>query len=157
MQQQRIDRYNNKKREHEALYGNPDIRIILDKSEWDAQIAAWDDRQLVFICGKMYKYSDVINCQISDTPRIERGEQVHHTDHWKAGPYPYVFGGGDAGYSETTITQEDDVMRHDYTVFINVNDISNPTIRIRLWGDMEKAQKINGLINVILNKKIANS
>ena len=43
---------------------------------------------------------------------------------------------------------------HIYTLNVTINDFSNPTIVLKMGDDTENANKINGLMNLIMNKNI---
>ena len=44
---------------------------------------------------------------------------------------------------------------HKYTLYINVNSIQEPTIALKIGNSVSKAQKLAGVINVIIERNKA--
>ena len=55
---------------------------------------------------------------------------------------------GTTARKETITIQGDDVEVHDYTIFININSITNPSVKIHVGNSEEIAHELSGLINV---------
>ena len=55
--------------------------------------------------------------------------------------------------TETIYKQKDDIVKHDYTVIINVNSISNPIVRINLGDNGKLVNEIVATMNVIIMNK----
>ena len=51
----------------------------------------------------------------------------------------------DNASSQTTTT-------HNYTLYINVNSLQEPTIALAIGKDTSKAQKLAGLLNIIIER-----
>ena len=58
--------------------------------------------------------------------------------------------GGVTAKKASISKQDDDKVVHNYTVFINVNSMSNPVISVNVGKDVHKANEIVSLINVII-------
>ena len=65
---------------------------------------------------------------------------------------PQSGGTGTTGKKQTEIKQEDDVTVHDYTVYVNVDSISNPVETINVGNNANLANEILGLFNIIISR-----
>lgn len=130
----------------------------------NSAIIVFEPRSRVLIMGRMYDFKDIIGVSLSDDQRIVHGQTVSSTKtstgsmigravvgDLVAGPVGSIIGGSTAS-KNTTVTQGDDSVAHDYTILINVNSISNPVIRINTWNDDELTNRILGLFNVIVER-----
>jgi len=130
----------------------------------DSAIIVYEPKSVIRIMGKMYNFKDIIGVSVSDNQKIVHGQIVSSTKtstgsmvgravvgDLVAGPVGSIIGGSTAS-KNTTSVQGDDSIVHDYTIHINVNDISNPIIHINTWNDSELTNKIVGLMNVIIGR-----
>lgn len=130
----------------------------------NSAIIVFEPRSRVLIMGRMYDFKDIIGVSLSDDQRIVHGQTFSSTKtstgsmigravvgDLVAGPVGSIIGGSTAS-KNTTVTQGDDSVAHDYTILINVNSISNPVIRINTWNDDELTNRILGLFNVIVER-----
>ena len=54
---------------------------------------------------------------------------------------------------ETIFRQENDKVIHDYALVVNVCDLNNPMLLIKIGRDKKKAMEINALMQVIMSMK----
>lgn len=144
---------------------NKHIESCLKKAKSvDSAIIVYESKSIIRIMGKMYNFKDIIGISVSDNQKIVHGQTVSSTKtstgsmvgravvgDLVAGPVGSIIGGTTAK-KNTTFVQGDDSIVHDYTIHINVNDISNPIIHINTWNDGELTNKIVGLMNVIIER-----
>ena len=108
------------------------------------------------------KYLLIIGCSLHDEQSIQQGTVSFETK-VKTGNMVkravvggLLFGGAGAVIGGVTAKkasiskQDDDKVVHNYTVFINVNSMSNPVISVNVGKDVHKANEIVSLINVII-------
>lgn len=130
----------------------------------DSAIIVYEPKGIIRIMGKMYNFKDIIYVSVSDNQTVVHGQMASSTKTSTgsmvgravvgdliAGPVGSIIGGSTAK-KNTTFVQGDDSIVHDYTININVNDISNPIIHINTWNDSELTNKIVGLMNVIIER-----
>lgn len=58
--------------------------------------------------------------------------------------------GGATAKKVTSGYSSDGGIGYNYTVFINVKDLSNPLIKIKLYSNADKANEITALINAVI-------
>lgn len=146
-------------------HGEPDKMLVIDDSELNSEIMVYDKQQKVFILGKEYAYSDVLGCTFSDSPHIIRGQVSSRTEtdssdvisraligDLLAGSKGAIIGGATAK-TNTVYHHEPDITVHDYTVVINVNNISEPVIRINTGGNEQLTNEIVGVMNIIISRR----
>ena len=149
----------------EDTYGMPNKSIMIEPNDINEEIDVFEEKKKVFIMGNMYDFADIISCYLTDDPITYKGKitSVTKTKDGDAiaraligktvgGTAGAIIGGATAK-KQTEYYQEDDRVDHDYTVVINVNDITNPIIRINTEWDGEKAEEIVALMNVIILRK----
>ena len=121
----------------------------------------FNDNQVVIINDKPYKYGDVLSFNIEDTPITKKGESVATTKSntgsmvgraivgdLVAGPAGMVLGGA-TGKKTTIIKQGDDIIQHDYTVYITTRDLSSPLEKIHTGNNSLMTNKIISALNII--------
>ena len=108
--------------------------------------------------------NDILSCTFSDSPKVIKGKVTQETKTNSGnmvkravvgdvllGGAGAVIGGSTASKTTTTI-QEADKTYHNYTVIININNLSEPIMRIELGEDGKTVNEIVGLMNVIINR-----
>lgn len=147
-------------------YGTPDKSIIIKHNDINAEIHVFEDKQEICILGKFYNFSDIISCSCSDNSTTYKGKTVATTHTANASMVSRAIAGGVvAGAAgaviggatskrQTEYTHNNDTVYHHYTIVINIDNISNPIIRIDVGGNANLRDEILGLINVIISRNI---
>lgn len=160
----RTQQYNNDRNGLIVKYGRPDKVIIIEETNLQKEILAFGNVNRVWIVGKDLPMFDVISCTFTDNSTLVRGETTYNTETnnrnmvKRAFIGQFFFGGiaasigGNTAQKTTTSTSECDEIRHDYTIIINVNSLSDPIIRIHVGDDGVKVNEIIGLMNVIIGR-----
>jgi phosphotransferase system glucose/maltose/N-acetylglucosamine-specific IIC component len=149
--------------------GISDKCIATNQFDLLSEIHIYESSKTVFILGKKYKFKDIISCTFSDNKTIKHGEMTAvsttKSSNGNAIGRAVVGGviaggagaviGGTTGKknTETIYKQKDDIVKHDYTVIINVNSISNPIVRINLGDNGKLVNEIVATMNVIIMNK----
>lgn len=147
-----------------SKYGNPDKTIIFKELDIKEEIIAFGDTGYVWILGTPYLMKDILDCKLSDSQRIIRGSAIHDTKSNNrnmakraivggmiAGGAGAIIGGA-TSKNQTVTNYGEDKIYHNYTVIINVNNLSNPILEIPLGDDDKKTNEIMGFFNVIINR-----
>lgn len=155
--------YNEKKNELISKYGQPDKTIILEELNLEKEIIAFGNANRIWLLGKDLPMSDILSCNFNDDQRIEKGNISYDTKISTGnmakraiiggvltGGVGAIVGGVTAN-KETIVNQENDKIIHNYTIIININSLSEPTIKIPLGRNDTQANEIVGLMNVIIN------
>ena len=61
--------------------------------------------------------------------------------------------GGLTAKKQTIYTQKNDKVIHNYMLVINVQDLQNPIVMIKIGNDKNKAMEINALMQVVMSMK----
>lgn len=150
-------------------YGEPTKEFSLRKDwkDWDKvenHMFIFDNSNVIVINGKELPYSSIIGFALTDdttskTTSFTDGTTSSSTGNViKRAMVGGVIGGGigaiagastskrniDA-YSESTTTTN-----HDYTISVQVNDMANPIIEIKIKNQSSKVQEIIACLNIIL-------
>ena len=143
-------------------YGEPDKDVIIKYRGLQSDIMSFSNFNRIWILGHDYSMDDIIGCSLHDEQSIQQGTVSFETK-VKTGNMVkravvggLLFGGAGAVIGGVTAKkpsiskQDDDKVVHNYTVFINVNSMSNPVISVNVGKDVHKANEIVSLINVII-------
>lgn len=143
-------------------YGEPDKDVIITYRGLQSDIMSFSNFNRIWILGHDYSMDDIIGCSLHDEQSIQQGTVSFETK-VKTGNMVkravvggLLFGGAGAVIGGVTAKkasiskQDDDKVVHNYTVFINVNSMSNPVISVNVGKDVHKANEIVSLINVII-------
>lgn len=165
--EEKKENYNKALNELISKYGDPTKTLkakLFEKHNLETEIIAFEESEMVWICGKLMPMKSILNCTLEDKQRIERRE-ASTTSKTKSGnmakravvgsvlmgPAGAVIGGATA--KKQTVTKGGgDRIRHNYTVVINVDSMSDPIIRINMGRHGKSASEIVGLMNVIVNR-----
>lgn len=145
-------------------YGNPDREIILEDVNLDREILVFGNSNRIWLLGKDLLMSDIISCDVNDEAMIIKGQIVSSTKTntgsavQRAAVGGLLLGGvgaiigGNTAKKETITQVDNDKLIHNYTILININNLSTPIIKINLGQDDETVNNIMGLMNVIVNR-----
>ena len=61
--------------------------------------------------------------------------------------------GGATAKKQTILKQENDKIIHDYALVVNIRDINNPMLLIKIGRNKNKAMETNALMQVIMTMK----
>lgn len=148
-----------------AQNGTPDKTIVIRRNDKNNVIYAHEAKKLVYIQGNFYEFKSILGCTFSDAKKYIKGATEFVTDTNTgsmigrsivgdiiAGPAGAIVGGSTAKRT-TQVRQENDKVYHDYTVFINIDSISNPILKIHTALDGFLTNEIVGLMNVIISRR----
>lgn len=160
----KIEEYQVQKNNFINIKGEPDKTIIIKEYDLNSEINVYEKDKEIYILGKKYSFKDIMSCQLSDNSRVVKGNITAITESKTgsmigravvgdlvAGPAGAIIG-GTTGKKQTEIKQEDDVTVHDYTVYVNVDSISNPVETINVGNNGNLANEILGLFNIIISR-----
>ncbi|MBR6593210.1 MAG: hypothetical protein IKK81_11420 [Prevotella sp.] len=160
----RIEEYQVQKNNFINKKGEPDKTIIIKEYDLNSEINVYEKDKEIYILGKKYSFKEIMSCQLSDNSRVVKGNITAITESKTgsmigravvgdlvAGPAGAIIG-GTTGKKQTEIKQEDDVTVHDYTVYVNVDSISNPVETINVGNNGNLANEILGLFNIIISR-----
>ena len=154
--QQEKERVQHILKQREEQYGDLTkmIKIKYDKPLED--IAIYSKSKVIFIENKTYKFADIISCELDLKTEVIKGkEKIYHTtpSQWEKAQYEAEHWlSGKKLVTKTTVVREPDVHLNKYAIFISINDLSSPTIRIDCGKDSELANEINSTFKVIINQ-----
>lgn len=160
--------YELKKKEQIAKMGEADKVISLEEYDINQEIAIFGKTEKIILLGKEYSFSDILECTYDDDLKIIKGktEYISTTTAKNgntvgraivggvlAGEAGAIIGGATAKKkTKTLVHQKNDIIVHNYTVIINVNNFANPIIKISLRSDKDKLNEIVGLLNLIIKR-----
>lgn len=160
----RIEEYQVQKNSFINQKGEPDKTIIIKEYDINSEINVYEKDMVIYMLGKKYSFKEIMSCQLSDNSRVVKGNITAITESKTgsmigravvgdlvAGPAGAIIG-GTTGKKQTEIKQEDDVTVHDYTVYVNVDSISNPVETINVGNNANLANEILGLFNIIISR-----
>ncbi len=134
-----------------------------------SRVLIYEQSSVIIINSKKYEFSDILGYSLVDDATSETITTSVGTAKTSTGSMigRAVVGGvltgglgavagaatakkniSDNATSQTTTT-------HKYTLYINVNSIQEPTIALRIGNSVSKAQKLAGVINVIIERNKA--
>jgi hypothetical protein len=170
--QERIQRHNEKEQSRkdqlDQLYGKPDnvIGFGIDghTNDVNSSIRVYCEKKHVIILGKDYEFKDIIACSINDRPKTIGGSTTATTTSNTGSMIgrgvvggallgaPGAIIGGATGKKNTTFVSTPDITVHHFTVYISVNNLSDPMISIST-NKAGLANRIVALMNALINNK----
>ena len=163
-------KYNIAKNELFARNGEPCKTIVISESRFDLfninnELIVFDKAKKLWLCGYEVSIHDINSFVIDDESTIQKGQitAVTSTDTgsmagrsiagaWIGGEDGAIIGGATAK-KQTVLKQENDKIIHDYALVVNIRDINNPMLLIKIGRNKNKAMEINALMQVIMTMK----
>lgn len=157
----------------EDTCGIPDKTIIIEKYNLNKEIRVYLRTKTIFVLGKTYDFDSILDSKLTDDSTIKHGKTTIISDSSSstnngsilgravvggvvAGGVGAIIGGSTASKDTSTtssVLKADDTLIHNYTVWITVRDIINPTIKIHLGEKEQLAHEIDGLIHAVIASK----
>lgn len=163
-------KYNIAKNELFARNGEPCKTIVISESRFDLfninnELIVFDKAKKLWLCGHEISIDDINSFAIDDESVIQKGQvtAVTSTDTSSlasrsiagaliGGEAGAIIGGATAK-KQTVLKQENDKIIHDYALVVNIRDINNPMLLIKIGRNKNKAMEINALMQVIMTMK----
>ena len=132
----------------------------------DKHIFVFEKSQVVIIKSKEYKFSDILSCSLVDdvtneTITTTTGKSKTATGSMLGravvggvltGGLGAVAGAATAKRNITEDASSKTTTVHDYFIYINTNNFQEPVISLHIGNDSGRAQRIIGVMNVIMAK-----
>lgn len=137
-----------------------------DLYDFDKHIFVFEKSQVVIIKSKEYKFSDILSCSLVDdvtneTITTTTGKSKTATGSMLGravvggvltGGLGAVAGAATAKRNITEDASSKTTTVHDYFIYINTNNFQEPVISLHIGNDSGRAQRIIGVMNVIMAK-----
>ena len=163
-------KYNIAKNELFARNGKPCKTIVisescLDQFNIDNEFIVFDKAKKLWLCGHEISIDDINSFAIDDESVIQKGQITAvtstNTGSMAGRSIAGALLGGEAGAiiggatakKKTVFEQENDEIIHDYALVVNICDINNPMLLIKIGRNKNKAMEINALMQVIMTMK----
>lgn len=157
-------------------FGDADKTIALAEYDLNSEIRVYSGQRAITILGKTYDFWEILSCSCTDDYSVVKGGATINADSHTMTDTGSLIGrsvvggliGGEAGAliggataskntsMSGTIKYSDDRLRHNYTVWVTVQNIAAPTIEIHTGADTRLTNEVVSLMNVIItgNQKI---
>ena len=163
-------KYNIAKNELFARNGEPCKTIVISESSFDRfnidnELIVFDKSRKLWLCGHEVSIDDINSFAIDDESVVLKGQikAVTSTNTGSlagrsiagaliSGEAGAIIGGSTAK-KETIFEQENDKVIHDYALVVNLRDLNNPMLLIKIGANKNKAMEINALMQVIMTMK----
>lgn len=146
-----------------SQYGYPDKTMKLWESyNHNSIIMVWMKAGRIFIAGRDLLINDILGFELVDNSTVKKGSVFYETK-TNAGNMVKraVIGGillggvgaaigGVTAKRKTITNQQNDEIIHNYTLIININNISNPVINYYLGDNATRAREVVGLLNALV-------
>lgn len=137
-----------------------------DLYDFDKHIFVFEKSQVVIIKSKEYKFPDILSCSLVDdvtneTITTTTGKSKTATGSMLGravvggvltGGLGAVAGAATAKRNITEDASSKTTTVHDYFIYINTNNFQEPVISLHIGNDSGRAQRIIGVMNVIMAK-----
>lgn len=128
-------------------------------------IAIFAKSQYMMVGDKFYPFSSIIGHRLVDNKRIIHGEQISVTSTKPSDALmtslfamtndtEWTIASAGNARKETVTYKDDDREGHEFTLYINIDNISEPIIKIPIGRSVDIAQELDGLMNVIIQKNL---
>ena len=147
-----------------SKYGKPDKIINLEVLKMNKSIIVFAEKKRIWLLGRDIPMESIIDCKIQDDEYSYDGGSYSETKTntgsmlkraavgtLVAGAAGAVIGGATAKRTTTTFSAGS-CTGHKYYVYININDLSEPIVKIDMGSDFNRANEILGLFSVILER-----
>ena len=163
-------KYNIAKNELFARNGEPCKTIVISESRFDLfninnELIVFDKAKKLWLCGHEVSIDDINSFAIDDESVVLKGQikavTSTNTGSLAGRSIAGALIGGEAGAiiggstakKETIFEQENDKVIHDYALFVNLRDLNNPMLLIKIGANKNKAMEINALMQAIMTMK----
>lgn len=163
-------KYNIAKNELFARNGEPCKTIVISESRFDLfninnELIVFDKAKKLWLCGHEVSIDDINSFAIDDESVVLKGQikavTSTNTGSLAGRSIAGALIGGEAGAiiggstakKETIFEQENDKVIHDYALFVNLCDLNNPMLLIKIGANKNKAMEINALMQAIMAMK----
>ena len=164
------DKYNAFRNELIARNGEPGKVVLIHESRFDQfnmnnELIVFDKVKKLWLCGHEIAIGDINSFMVDDESTILKGDikavTSTNTGSLAGRSIAGALIGGEAGAiiggatakKETIFRQESDKVIHDYALVVNVCDLNNPMLLIKIGRDKKKAMEINAVMQVIMSMK----
>lgn len=168
--EEKENNYNIAKNELFGRNGEPCKTILISESSIDLfnmnnELIVFDKARKLWLCGHEISIDDINSFVIDDESVIQKGQITAvtstNTGSLAGRSIAGALLGGEAGAiiggatakKETVFKQENDEIIHDYALVVNIRDINNPMLLIKIGRNKNKAMEINALMQVIMTMK----
>lgn len=123
-----------------------------------------EENSIICLYGTDYKFQDILNVQIHDDSRViqsttpttaktKTGSMVGRAiiGDIVAGPIGGIIGGATAK-KQIDIGEQECITAHNYSVYVTVNNISQPVVKIHIGGDELKLNEIYSIFKIIIKR-----
>ena len=163
-------KYNIAKNELFARNGEPCKTIVISESCFDIfninnELIVFDKAKKLWLCGHEVSIDDINSFAIDDESVVLKGQikavTSTNTGSLAGRSIAGALIGGEAGAiiggstakKETIFEQENDKVIHDYALVVNLRDLNNPMLLIKIGANKNKAMEINALMQAIMTMK----
>lgn len=164
------DKYNAFRNDLIARNGEPGRDVLIHENRFeqfniDNELIVFDKAKKLWLCGHEISIGDINSFMVDDEATILKGDikAVTSTDTSSlagrsiagaliGGEAGAIIGGATAK-KETVFRQGSDKIIHDYALVVNMCDLKNPMLLIKIGRDKKKAMEINALMQVIMSMK----
>lgn len=164
------NKYNSAKEDLFVRNGKPCKTILIHEDCFEQfninnELIVFDKAKKLWLCGHEISICDINSFTIDDESVIQKGQikAVTSTNTGSlagrsiagallGGETGAIIGGATAK-QETIFKQENDKIIHNYVLVVNVRDLNNPMLLIKIGQDKNKAMEINALMQVIMTMK----
>ena len=131
----------------------------------DNELIVFDKVKKLWLCGHEIAIGDINSFMVDDESTILKGDikavTSSNTGSLAGRSIAGALIGGEAGAiiggatakKETIFRQDNDKVIHDYALVVNVCDLNNPMLLIKIGRDKKKAMEINALMQVVMSIK----
>lgn len=143
-----------------------DVKLGITDVYVESRLFVFEKSQMIVLFGIEYKFSDILGFSLvddatSETITTSAGDSKTSTGNMLGravvggiltGGLGAVAGAATAKKNITTNATSQTSTTHKYTMYVNVNSLSSPTITIRIGKDSQKAHNLANLFNVIVSR-----